>query len=168
MWSFKNSVGRKKSEGLFALLLLIFIFVACARTQPADFKAGEYRCEFCRMDIVDMRFKAEVLTRKGKVHRFDSIECMMGWWLGRPEEAPGRWVSDFYHPEKWVYLEKAYLLKGKRLTSPMGASLAAFSSKEELDRALGEFGGKALNLGELEDFIRREWKKTAVDASLRE
>lgn len=146
------------------LILLIFIWAGvflsgCKPSKPVSFKPGQYRCEFCRMDIVDMRFKAEILTQKGKVHYFDSIECMMGWWRSHPQETGSRWVSDFYHPEEWILLEKSFLLKSERLPSPMGASLSAYISEEEIILAQHEFGGKRIGMQELEDYIQNQWEK---------
>jgi copper chaperone NosL len=111
------------------------------------------------MNIVDMRFKAEILSSKGKVHRFDSIECMAAWSQDHPEETSGRWVTSAFHPEKWLPMERAFFLKADRLSSPMGASLSAYETEEELRRALQEFGGRVLSGKDLEDFIRGPWRK---------
>ena len=94
------------------------------------------------MNIVDMRFKTEVLSPKGKIHYFDSIECLLEWSEQNRAEVGSRWVSNFYHPENWIPLEKAFLLKSEKLPSPMGAYLSAYASEEEFDRAKKEFGGE--------------------------
>ncbi len=128
-------------EGL-SLLFFASLVLGCTRSRPVDFRPGEFHCEFCQMSIVDMRFKAEILSPKGKVHRFDSIECMLRWQMRySPEESAGRWVTDFYHPEKWIELEKAHLLKSERLASPMGAFLSAYSTPEDRALAQKEYGG---------------------------
>ena len=145
--------------GVLLALLVLPLLGGCGRTQPLNFKAGEYRCEFCQMDIQDMRFKAEALSPKGKVHRFDSLECLIAWSQKHPEEVGSRWVTPFYHPEKWVPLGKALILKAERLSSPMGASLSAHESEKELQEALQSFGGRPLSEKDLEDLIREQWRK---------
>ncbi len=111
------------------------------------------------MNIVDMRFKAELITQKGKIHHFDSIECMMGWWANHREKTASRWVSDFYSPETWIPLEKAFLLKSKTLPSPMRAFLSAYASEQELKRALQEYGGVEWNTRQLESYIEGPWQE---------
>jgi len=111
------------------------------------------------MNIVEMPFKAEVITHKGKIHYFDSIECMMGWWTHHREETASRWVSDFYSPETWVPLEKAFILKSKTLASPMRASLSAYASEEELQQALQKYEGNRMDLSQLEFYIEHQWNE---------
>ena len=91
----------------------IFFFLlvaACARTGPADFGPGEFGCEFCRMGIVNMAFKTEIISPKGKVYHFDSIECLVSWAKDHPEEIKSRWVTDFNPPQKWIPFEKLNLV----------------------------------------------------------
>ncbi len=147
--------------GVFVLILslCILFFAGCQRSKPVDLKPGEHSCGLCQMNIVDLRFKAEILTKKGKVQTFDSIECMIGWWMNHREETATRWVSDFYAPEKWIPLEKAFILKADKLASPMGASLSAYSSEESVQKAQREYGGKRFNFKDLENYIQFEWKK---------
>ncbi|MDP2600711.1 MAG: nitrous oxide reductase accessory protein NosL [Deltaproteobacteria bacterium] len=119
------------------------LLAACSRTKPLDFNAGEHSCDLCRMNIVDMRFKAEALSAKGKVYRFDSIECLKNWSQEHPDLWATRWVTDFYHPQKWIAFEKAFILKSDGLASPMGENLSAYATGEDLNRAIAEFGGEA-------------------------
>ena len=84
------------------------------------------------MSIVDMRFKAEVLSPKGKVYHFDSIECMQSWAKLNPQEVGSAWVTDFAHPEQWIDLKKASIIKSKTISSPMGGSLLAYPNGEKL------------------------------------
>ncbi len=156
----------KRKEIRYKIFLSIFlglsigiIFFGCQRSKPIDIKPGEHTCEFCQMNIVDLRFKAEILTKKGKIHYFDSIECMMGWWVNHPDDVGSRWVSDFYKPEEWIPIEKAYILKSDKLSSPMGASLSAYASEEGIQKAQKEYGGEPLDSKKLEDYIRFKWKK---------
>lgn len=158
-WPFPPLILR---GGVFILLFLylgILSLTGCQRSKPVDLKPGEHSCGLCQMNIVDLRFKAEILTKKGKVQTFDSIECMIGWWMNHREETATRWVSDFYAPEKWIPLEKAFILKADKLASPMGASLSAYSSEESVQKAQREYGGKRFNFKDLENYIQFEWKK---------
>ena len=73
-----------------------------------------------------MRFKSEILSPTGKVTHFDSIECMQAWALENPKEVGSEWVTDFDHPERWIDVKKASIVKSKTISSPMGGSLIAY------------------------------------------
>ena len=48
---------------------------ACSKGhQPINY--GEDECEFCKMMVMDKRYGAELVTDKGKIYFFDSIECL--------------------------------------------------------------------------------------------
>ena len=81
-----------------------------AGAKPIDFKAGEFQCDYCRMTIMDMRYKAEIVSSKGKIFRLDSIECLLHWGKEHPSEVGSQWVTDFRHPNHWIKLDNAYLL----------------------------------------------------------
>ncbi|MDO8526582.1 MAG: nitrous oxide reductase accessory protein NosL [Deltaproteobacteria bacterium] len=129
----------KKSILLF---LMVFLFTACGRSQPVDIRANEHLCEHCKMGIVEMRFKTQILSLKGKPHFFDSIECLFEWAVQHSKEIQSRWVTDFLHPEKWIRLEKAFILKSKNIPSPMGGYLSAYSSMEDFTQAQKGSGGE--------------------------
>lgn len=129
----------KQSHLIFFALLLL---TGCSRSSPVAIKPNEFFCEHCKMSIVDMSFKAEILSPKGKVFYFDSIECMLNWARANPKMVGSRWVSDFFHPEKWIPLEKAFLLKSENIASPMGGNLSAYSSSEERAQAQRVSGGE--------------------------
>ena len=128
-----------------AVFLGLLLLSNCSRTKPVDFGAGEHSCDVCGMSIVDMRFKAEAVSTKGKIYRFDSIECLADWSQEHPGAWALRWVTDFYHPQNWIPLEKAFILKSERLPSPMGGNFSAYATREDLNRALAEFGGVPLS-----------------------
>ncbi|MDO8494152.1 MAG: nitrous oxide reductase accessory protein NosL [Deltaproteobacteria bacterium] len=123
-------------------LIVVFLVFACNRKLPSDFSSGEFACDFCRMQIVDLRFKAEAVTKKGKVFRFDSIECLLDWQREHQSEMRNAWVTDFYHPAQWIELKQAYILKSKTLPSPMGGFLSAYATEQDFEKARKEFGGK--------------------------
>lgn len=125
-------------------LILFFLLIAsCGQSGPVDFGPGEFNCESCQMGIVNPAFKAEIISPKGKVHRFDSIECLVVWSKEHPDDTQTRWVVDFYS-QKWVSFEKAFFLKSEKLPSPMGAFLSAYGTLEELEKAKQEFGGSEI------------------------
>jgi len=126
------------------------LFAACARSGPVDIAPGEQRCEFCRMDIVDLRFKAEAVSGKGKPHYFDSVECLARWRRENPDETRRAWVGTYSQPSAWVEWDRAFFLRSEAIHSPMGAHLAAFADEAAAKKALSEQGGEILNASELD------------------
>ncbi|MBK6827600.1 MAG: hypothetical protein IPG86_12340, partial [Chitinophagaceae bacterium] len=58
-----------------ALLLPAIILLSCS-TKPEPFKPGTDNCHFCKMGITDTRFGGELITKKGKMYKFDDLICL--------------------------------------------------------------------------------------------
>ena len=88
-------------------LNIIFIFlltavVSCS-TDPEQINYGTDQCALCRMNISEQGFGAEIVTKKGKIYKYDGTECMMNALaLGNIpiEEASGLFVIDAANPNQ--------------------------------------------------------------------
>ena len=109
--------------GLLAALLAL---AGCAPAGPRPIAYGEETCAECRMGISDARFGAELVTAKGKLFVFDSIECLASFALSQEEVPRGIWVSDYDRPGTLLRVDSASF---RRLSgaagSPMGKGLVA-------------------------------------------
>lgn len=116
--------------------------MACTAS-PRPLVPGEDSCAFCRMTIDDVRFGALVVTAKGRLETFDSIECAAAYVQGLASSEPPRtvWVADFSAPARWVDATRAVYLHGSRLRSPMGRELVAFAADADTATLLAEHGG---------------------------
>ena len=125
-------------RALLLLLPLLFLTIACeTRPTPEPIEYGKDSCEFCRMIIADAGFAAELKTKKGKVYKFDSIECLAAFVLSgrvRKEDILAMWVSDFAHKGRLIRVERAKFLVSDRLRSPMGLNISAYESEEDLKK----------------------------------
>jgi copper chaperone NosL len=81
------------------------------------------------MAISERRFAGELVSPKGRVLTFDSLECLANH--GRPPGAKA-WVYD-YESEKLVAEEAAWVVRHESIRSPMGGALAAFEGRERAD-----------------------------------
>lgn len=155
--SFKTAVKSRLSY-FFSLTLLLFLVIlfSCGRSKPrlpVEFNLGEHQCDYCRMGIADIRFRAQAVTTKGKRYYFDSIECLGAWSRSNQEKIDTSWVGDFLQEGKWVEEEKAIFLHSENLNSPMGAGLSAYENETLFIEAQKEYGGSRLNRSELYDYI---------------
>ena len=138
-------IGRSLLVVVLTVLATLFL-ASCGKRGPEPIAYGQENCDFCRMNISDARFGAELVMQTGKVKKFDSVECLASYYL--QEHASGKvhsvWVSDFAAPGEFVAVDSASFLQGGDAHSPMGLRLIAFSNPAGARAAQGRFGGELL------------------------
>ncbi len=129
-------------NNLIKILIISALFTACTPTaEPISF--GEDMCAHCKMTIVDEPFAAEVVTQKGKVYKFDAIECMVEYLkIKQADEMAMMLVRDYENPKEWQDAIQCNYLISKDLPSPMGAGLSAWLSKENAEAVQAQKGGE--------------------------
>lgn len=109
---------------MFSVLLL-----ACSPS-PKPIQYGTDKCDFCRMTVVDPQFAAELVTDKGKVYKFDAIECMVQYRQANSESTFAlQLVNDYLREGVLHEADSCTYLISPELPSPMGANLSAFSDR---------------------------------------
>lgn len=132
-----------------ACVALLPVLAAC-EPGPQPIAYGEDTCDRCVMGISDTRFGSEIVTNTGKIHRFDSVECLASFAMEMdPASIHSIWVTDFDQPEVLVRATEAVFLAGGELNSPMGMSLLAFASREKSEPIRTTFGGDLIEWPEL-------------------
>ncbi len=136
--------------------LLIFIsaaiIAASCSTDPEPLNYGQDACHTCKMTLMDKKFGAELVTKKGKVFKFDDVNCMLTYYNSseiKPEEFAHRLVVDFSTPAELVDASNAFYLKSPEIKSPMASQVAAFASKVKMDEMRKNQTGIYLVWGEL-------------------
>ena len=127
-------------------LLLPLLFVQCA-TGPQPIQFGKDNCSFCKMTIMDKRYGAELVSVKGKVFKFDDINCLV--LFDRQGEVPstevaGRYIIDYGHEGSLLEIENAVFLKSDGLKTPMASGIAAFNTLKDLDKVRNGIDGAVL------------------------
>ena len=123
------------------LALVALASAACAGAGPRAVVVGDDACDYCRMEVGDARFAAEVVTGAGRVHIFDSIDCMVDYVRGATDSgARALWVTDAEHPGGFVQAERAGYLVGASLRGPMGGTVA-FADAAAAREAQATYGG---------------------------
>ncbi|MEO8795075.1 MAG: nitrous oxide reductase accessory protein NosL [Daejeonella sp.] len=124
-------------------ILFVFCLMGCS-TGPAPIKLGVDACSFCRMSIADNRFGAEIVTKKGKIFKFDDMHCVLEF---RKSDAINRkdikatYLVNFNQPHDFIEADKAFLYKSDELRSPMGGNTASFTNEIQLKQATQKFNG---------------------------
>lgn len=127
-----------------ALLLSVVALAAGCSPAPQPIAYGEDVGEHCMMLITDERYGAEIVMETGRVHKFDSIECMAGYYQSQVAEdrVHSLWVTDFQRPGTLIRVEDARILHSPNLRSPMGMNLTAFGEGMTEDAVVHAFAGE--------------------------
>lgn len=142
-----------------AAVLTMAVGGGCAAPEPRPVELGVDVCDHCLMVVEDDGHAAEIVTDKGLVYVFDSVECMAAYLrhgMGE-EEAHSLWVSDFSNPGELIPAEDALYLRSETLPSPMGLGLTAFARQEDRDGAVNSFGGRALDWTAVQEVVAEAW-----------
>jgi copper chaperone NosL len=141
-----SRLGKKRSQHLskLALLLPMVLFLPCCEPEPQAIDFGKDSCAECNMTIVDKRFGAEFVTGKGKVFKFDDVNCMVGFIERAPhagDTAARRFVVAFNEEGALAEAGELIFVKHKNLRTPMRSHVAAFRDKASAQTTLDELGG---------------------------
>lgn len=109
-------------------IILIFMSGCSSQTEPINY--GTDNCTLCRMTIIDKEYACELVTKKGKVFKFDDISCLVKYMKStRTSEADYSFlvVNDFKRTNQFIDVREVTFVGGEGFTSPMRGDLAAFS-----------------------------------------
>ena len=125
----------------YLTLALLLLFLSC-NVSPKPIEYGSDGCHFCKMTIVDKVHAAEVVTKKGKVYKFDASECMIKFMEDFDTSEIELYLSNNYtEPETLIDATKATFLISENIPSPMGAFLSTFKNKADAEKFQAEKGG---------------------------
>lgn len=130
---------------------VLFLMAAC-QVEPEPLRYGEDACHSCKMTLMDRKFGAELVTTKGKIYKFDDLNCMMQFYYSGEvgdRDYAHKLVVDFTNPGTLIPAADAFYLKSSEIKSPMASHVAAFSSKAKLEEVQDELSGIYMVWGEL-------------------
>jgi len=142
------------------LIVLAVLFLGGCSQKPQKVRYGEEQCAHCKMVITDSRFAAEIVTSKGKAIKFDAIECMAAYLHDHPEineKSAALWVSNFAEPGSWIDQNKAIFIQSEKVQSPMGKSLLALKSDEQVKEHLDQFPGRKITWEQIKSLAAKGW-----------
>ena len=135
---------------LLITMLAVLLFSCTVEPEALDY--GHDACYSCKMTLMDKKFGAEIVTKKGKVYKFDDLNCMINFYNSgaEPEDNMAyRLVVDFANPEKLIDAQEAFYIKSNQIKSPMAGQVASFEIKEQADVNNKQWKGIWLSWGEV-------------------
>ena len=124
---------------------ITFLLLGC-NPKAEKINLGKDQCAECKMTIVDPKFGAEILTKKGKAYKFDDTHCIAAFLERRGVE-----LNNIYHVffvdyngnNELVDVDSAEFVVSSRLKSPMGGA-AAFRNLAEAKKKSAEIEGSRI------------------------
>ena len=126
---------------ILSLILVLLAFGSC-KPEAGKVEYGKEGCSFCSMTIVDNQHAAQIVTDKGKIFKFDAIECMLNDLKKRDKSKVAMvLVNDYSNPGQFISAQESTFVISKAIPSPMGAFLSAFNEREAATLIQKEKGG---------------------------
>jgi len=140
----------KKTVSAAAVMMLLF-FTSC-NTRPQPFAYGKDICDDCKMTIMDAKFGGEIITKKGKIYKFDDSHCMIHFLKtgGVKETDIAQTVFIDHENEKnFLDVKSSFFVVSDQLKSPMNGNAACFPSQHIAEEKAKQVNGTVKNWDQL-------------------
>jgi len=139
-----------------AMAASLLFFISSCSSGPEPFAYGKDVCEDCKMTIMEPQFGAEIITKKGRVFKFDDAHCVANYISKKIEQKDIKQTLfiDYNQENSFVTGEEAWFVVSPRLKSPMNSNAAAFATKEAADKKATETSGAVKNWSSLLQELR--------------
>ena len=143
----------KVNKKVVAVLVfpLVGILTSCS-TEPQPLKFGKDACYSCKMILMDNKFGAELVTKKGKVYKFDDMNCLLKFYNSNEvadTDYAHKLVIDFTKPGTLIDASNSHYLKAEEIKSPMASKIAAFEDYALMKENKEKWNGIYLSWGEV-------------------
>lgn len=122
---------------LFNFIFLTLFFIACCNPKPKEINYGVDACEYCKMTIVVPKWGAELVTKNGKVYKFDVLECMVAYYFTELKDkrtVHSLWTINFLEPKTFLDAKTAFYIRTREFQSPMGLNVISLKNRVELSK----------------------------------
>jgi copper chaperone NosL len=111
------------------------------------------------MTIVDPKWGAELMTTKGKIHKFDVVECMIAYanTILKPNEIKRYWTINFLKPKEFIDATTAIYIRTLQYPSPMGLNSLAIESLADTTKLKLQPGYEILNWKDVIEKAKEEY-----------
>jgi copper chaperone NosL len=130
-----------------ATALVALLFMAACNPKAEKITVGKDNCAECKMTIIDPKFGGELVTKKGKVYKFDDTHCVAVFLERRGVELNDIQKTLFVNydnPAEFVEVKHAEFVVSSQFKSPMAGNAAAFKNKREAEEKSREIPGSKI------------------------
>lgn len=134
-------------------MLLSFGFLVSCTTKQEPINFGKDICAHCNMVISDEKYGGEIVTKTGKIFKFDSAECMIDYLTENSgainDSNPQLYVINIARPGDFISARASFFLHDIGYHSPMGGNLAVFTNRMLADNNKLSTGAVVMNWAEV-------------------
>ncbi|MBK9150541.1 MAG: nitrous oxide reductase accessory protein NosL [Saprospiraceae bacterium] len=101
---------------------------------------------------MDPKFGAEMITAKGKVYKFDDVNCLVHYMTenkSNSADIKAYYVLDWNQPGTLIDALTAEYIFSENLKTPMASNIAAISETTIADSLLIKWKGKRMNWNDI-------------------
>ena len=113
---------------------------------------GKDVCYDCKMTIMDEKFGGEIISKKGKIYKFDDAHCVAHFLKGstvRTADIAQTVFIDYENKGTFLNVKSLYFVVSPQLKSPMNSNAAAFSNKTIAVKIAAQNSGEIKSWDEL-------------------
>lgn len=151
---------KQRIKSFLVSAFAVAVLSSCASNRPAEIHYGQDHCDYCNMGIADKSFASQLITSKGKAFKFDSIECLAGFFITAETTTTQNatlWITNMNAPGSFVRLDSATLVMNELHKSPMGIGLLGFASDLDAKSYMADNGGQVLNWTDACELVKTKW-----------
>ncbi len=141
-----------KAQIIPGLAFIICLMMTSCSVEPEPLQYGKDACHACKMTLMDNKFGAEVVSRKGKIFKFDDANCLVNFLNSghvAQQDIEYCLITDFSSPGSLIDAKTAFYVKSEAIKSPMASNIAAFQNRANLKGQNDARNGIELTWGEL-------------------
>ena len=109
------------------------------------------------MTIMDPKFGAEIITKKGRIFKFDDAHCIAQYLKSNKIKAADIAQTvfvDYENNKNFLDVKSLFLVVSPQLKSPMNSNAAAFSNKPDADKMASQTRGQVMDWTQLQKTIK--------------
>jgi copper chaperone NosL len=152
----KTMTPQRKMASVSIALATVLFLTGC-NPKPEKIAFGKDNCAECKMTIMDPKFGGEIVTKKGKVYKFDDAHCIAAFMERRGVELSDihkTLFTDYNNSNDFVEVKSVGFVVSSQLKSPMGGNAAAFKNEAEAKKKSGQIeGSKVTNWATLYNIL---------------
>lgn len=146
-----------KKMALASWALIAALFMMGCNAKPEKIAFGKDNCSECKMTIMNPKFGGEIVTKKGKVYKFDDSHCIAVFLERRGVELNDihqTLFTDYNNSDGFVKVNAVEFVVSSQFKSPMGGNAAAFKNAAEAKNKAAEIeGSKVTNWATLYNIL---------------
>jgi copper chaperone NosL len=140
-----------------SIAAIVLLFLTACNHKPEKIAFGKDNCAECKMTIMDPKFGAEIVTKKGKIFKFDDVHCVATFMERRGVEMGDIHQTlfvDYNNSNEFIKVNIVEFVVSTQLKSPMGGNAAAFKNEAEAKEKSAEIeGSKVTNWATLYNIL---------------